>query len=153
MRVEGRGAKFWLHVREEGLQQDWFKFSYISKNDHYLGLFVCHLGSSDQHIRLTDYHLRLTDHHLRLTWLSSQVDCASSQHLRLSDHLCTGEAGRGESSTEGEERPLPSRQAALSAIWRSEICNALSFLGNHGKEVCEVTLYYKAIFTQPDIIW
>ena len=53
-----------------------FKFSYISKNDHYLGLFVCHLGSSDQHIRLTVHHLRLTDHHLKLT----------DHHLRLTDY-------------------------------------------------------------------
>ena len=36
-------------------------------------------------------------------------------------HLCTGEGGRGESSMEGEERPLPRRHAALSAICRSGI--------------------------------
>ena len=61
------------------------------------------------------------------TWFSNEVHLQCVIRVEMVEmcphrhHLCTGEGGRGESSTEGEERPLPSRQAALSAICRSRM--------------------------------
>ena len=127
MRVEGRGAKFWLHVREEGLQQDRFKFSYLPKNDHYLRLSVRYLGSSDQHLRLTDHHLRLNGHHLNAS--GCLITCAQGRR-------------------EGGNRQLRERNAhcqvgrrlfqQFGVLKYAMLCLYLAIIK---KEVCEVTWY------------
>ena len=112
MRVEGRGAGLGLQDgREEGLKRPYF---YISNMLVFMYLFVF------TRKRKAVLCLRLCQGDICGN-RSSKSAIGFVTFFCPGLHLCTGEVGRGESSAEGEARPLPRRQAALSAIWRSTI--------------------------------